>query len=191
MLLRSSLTCRSSSVTSSLETREISSTTRCCIALHVLFSSFTVWHSNRLINRLINKSIGRDRNKGRCVEGDSCQDGRTHKQTHSHVHMSSYDSNFDRNIKYHTAEVWQIWLRASSKLGILTVQKIHRIWIFTSQSVSSRSEIFAQLCKNSVSAFSVTAGKRKGTTWQLQLAQDAYLRARSLQSTQIPEWIWH
>lgn len=41
MLLRSSLTCSSSSVTSSLETREISSTTLCCMALHVLFSSLT------------------------------------------------------------------------------------------------------------------------------------------------------
>ncbi len=39
MLLRSSLTCRSSSVTSSLDTREMSSTILCCIALHVLFNS--------------------------------------------------------------------------------------------------------------------------------------------------------
>lgn len=39
MLLRSSLTCSSSSVTSSFDTREMSSTTRCCIARHVLCSS--------------------------------------------------------------------------------------------------------------------------------------------------------
>lgn len=42
MLFKSSLTCSSSSVTSSLETREMSSTTLCCMARHVLFSS---WHT--------------------------------------------------------------------------------------------------------------------------------------------------
>lgn len=65
MLLRSSLTCNSSSVTSSLETREISSTTRCCIALHVLFSSLKDWDVNRLINRWTDRRL------------ESWQNGRT------------------------------------------------------------------------------------------------------------------
>lgn len=74
MLLRSSFACRSSSVTSSLETREISSTTLCCIARHVLFSSLTECHMNRLINTLSYKSIW---------ENVSCKetDNLTHTQT--------------------------------------------------------------------------------------------------------------
>lgn len=40
MLLRSSLTCSSSSVTSSLDTQEMSSTILCCMARHVRFSSY-------------------------------------------------------------------------------------------------------------------------------------------------------
>lgn len=74
MLLRSSFACRSSSVTSSLETREISSTTLCCIARHVLFSSLTECHMNRLINILSYKSIW---GKVSCKETDKL----THTQT--------------------------------------------------------------------------------------------------------------
>lgn len=59
MLLRSSLTCSSSPVTSSLETREISSTTLCCIALHVLFSSWMEEEGNISINRSPDGSIQR------------------------------------------------------------------------------------------------------------------------------------
>lgn len=50
ILLRSSLTCSSSSVTSSLDTRLISSTTLCCMARHVRFSSWMERHVDRLMH---------------------------------------------------------------------------------------------------------------------------------------------
>ncbi len=50
MLFKSSLMCSRSSVTSSLDTREMSSTTLCCMARHVLFSSWKTTCASALLN---------------------------------------------------------------------------------------------------------------------------------------------
>lgn len=68
MLLRSSLTCSSSSVTSSLETREISSTTLCCIARHVRFSSFRGWHTNTKVELMDKQTENTPAEKRDCRE---------------------------------------------------------------------------------------------------------------------------